>query len=514
MSEPKWTQEMFSALTLHSADIISLLDAEGRLIFSSPATLRINGFTPEELLDQDTFELIHPDDRAAVFAVFAEVLSAPGTIRTVEYRSLTKDGRWLWMEAVARNEVDNPAVRGVVANSRDISDRKRADAERHKLEQQLLQAQKLESLGVLAGGVAHDFNNLLAIILAELGQLEPRTQTEQEAVSHIDNAARRAADLATQLLTYAGRREQSVESTDLVALIRELEPLLRLSARGEATLRLELAPSTSAVRCDRGQVRQILLNLVINATEALAGPGTVTVRLGERTVEVEELARGVMPVPVSPGRAVVLEVEDTGAGMAEDTLQRIFEPFFSTRQTGRGLGLAAVTGIVRRHGAGLRVESAPGQGARFSLYFQTAPAATQPPGPGRGRFAGKVLVIDDEPMVARSVARLLTRLGFSTTTATSGEQAIELLSSTPTAWALVVCDVLMPGLSGAQTVTWLRTLRPDVPVVFVSGYVPEAGQLPGGRTAVLAKPFSDDVLIAALSTLVPEAVDFSFKTTD
>lgn len=252
------------------------------------------------------------------------MLSAPGTIRTVEYRSLTKDGRWLWMEAVARNEVDNPAVRGVVANSRDISDRKRADAERHKLEQQLLQAQKLESLGVLAGGVAHDFNNLLAIILAELGQLEPRMQTEQEAVSHIDNAARRAADLATQLLTYAGRREPVVESTELVALIRELEPLLRLSARGEATLRLELAPSTSAVRCDRGQVRQILLNLVINATEALAGPGTVTVRLGERTVEVEELARGVMPVPVSPGRAVVLEVEDTGAGMAEDTLQRIF----------------------------------------------------------------------------------------------------------------------------------------------------------------------------------------------
>ncbi len=500
MADSGWSEEKFRALTMYSGDIISLLDAQGRLLFNSPATARISGFSPEELQNQDTFELIHPDDRAEVSRIFGEVLATPGAQRTVEYRYRTKSGGWLWMEAVACNQLENPAVQGVVASSRDISERKRAEAERQRLEQHMLHVQKLESLGVMAGGVAHDFNNLLAMILGETSVLQRSLPPGfSESLATIENAAHRAADLTQQLLAYAGRRVAPHEPTNLRVLISDLAPLLRLSARGEAHLTLELADGVPPVVCDRGQVRQVLLNLVLNAAESLSHEGSVTVRLALRDVEAAELAGGPFTAGFAPGPAVVLEVADSGAGMTAETQQRIFDPFFSTKQTGRGLGLAAVLGIVRSHGAGLRLESAAGAGTSFRIYFRPSlERETPPPGRAPAKFEGAALVIDDDPLVAKTTARVLRLLGFECTVAVGGEEALARFGPQH---VVVVCDVLMPGLDGPSTVAKLRAVRP-VPVLFVSGYSPDPGLLPeDGETAFLGKPFDATTVARSLLSL-------------
>ncbi len=505
MAGAEWTQEKFQALTTYSADIISLLDGEGRLLFNSPATVRINGFTPEELKDKDTFELIHPDDRAEVRRVMGEVLSAPGSVRTVEYRYRTKDGRWLWMEAVASNQLDNPAVRGVVANSRDISERKKAESERLRMEQQLLSTQKLESLGVMAGGVAHGFNNLLALILGEASVLKQTLgPAAAESLATIESAAQRASELTQQLLAYAGRRLSLMEPTNLARLIDELAPLLRLSARGAVSLELKLDHSTPHVLCDRGQLRQVLLNLVLNATEATSGTGTVSVRLAHRDVSVEELGKCTMVSNFQPGHAVVLEVHDTGTGMSPQTLERIFDPYFTTKQSGRGLGLAAVSGVLRSHEAGLCVESKPGEGTTFRLYLRPSRTgeARLPPR-STARFTGKALVVDDDTFVGKTSARLLRTLGLECEVFSSGHDAVERFKADPAAFALVVCDVLMPNLDGPQTVSQLRALRSDVPVLYMSGFNPDPDLLAGDAlTGFLAKPFDALAVSRALSLLL------------
>ncbi len=502
-----WTEEKFRALTMHSADIISLLDGEGRLLFNSPATVRINGFTPEELQGRETFDLIHPDDRDAVARAFTSAVATPGAVITVQYRYLTKDERWLWMEAVACNQLDNPAVRGVVAISRDVSERRKAEAERLRLEQQLLQVQKLEGLGLLAGGVAHDFNNLLAIILGETSLLQRAAgDAARESLTNIEQAARQAAELTQRLLTYAGGRRAEKTPVDLVHLVKELEPLLRLSTRGVTSLEVTLPPSLPNVVADAGQLRQVLLNLVQNAAEASPAQGVVRVRLG--TVELDEAALAACPLRggLQPGPAVVLEISDQGPGIDADALARIFDPFFTTKQTGRGLGLAAVSGVVRGHDAALRVDSSRGKGSTFSIFLSPTVA------PARGaladahaRFEGRVLLIDDEPAVGRTTARVLSALGFEVEVSTGGREALARVAARPEGWTLAVCDLVMPDLDGHETTRRLQALVPELPVLQVSGYPPEGEGPRGALLGFLAKPFGTAALVEAVRQLVPRA---------
>jgi PAS domain S-box-containing protein len=502
-----WTEEKFRALTMHSADIISLLDGEGRLLFNSPATVRINGFTPEELQDRDTFELIHPEDRDAVARAFGSAVATPGAVITVEYRYLTKDGRWLWMEAVACNQLDNPAVRGVVAISRDVSERRRAEEERLRLEQQLLQVQKLEGLGLLAGGVAHDFNNLLAIILGETSLLRlTASGPVGESLANIEQAARQAAELTQRLLTYAGGRRAEKAPVDLAHLVTDLEPLLRLSARGVAGLEVTLPPELPNVVADAGQVRQVLLNLVQNAAEATPESGAVRVRLAPRELDAATLARCQVRGGVGPGHVVAIEVTDQGPGIGAETLARIFDPFFTTKQAGRGLGLAAVSGVVRGHEAALLVETAAGRGSTFTAFFAStaAPARAEASG-SSARFAGRVLLVDDEPAVGRTTARVLTALGFEVEVSTSGREAVARLAARPQGWTLSVCDLVMPEMDGHETTRRLRALAPELPVLQVSGHPPAADAPAAPSVAFLAKPYSTADLVEAVRRLVPQA---------
>ncbi|MBL8935840.1 MAG: PAS domain S-box protein [Archangium sp.] len=501
-----WSEEKFRALTLHSVDIISLLDGQGRLLFNSPATVRINGFTPEELLNRETFELIHPDDRAEVGRVFADVLATKGTVRRVEYRYLTKDGRWLWMEAVASNQLDNPAVRGVVANSRDISERKAAEAERARLEQNVQHLEKLESLGLMAGGVAHDFNNLLAVILAEVSVARADPSSTNEVLEHIEKAAQSAASLTRQLLSSAGRARTQMVATDVRALIEAAAPVLQRAVRG-VTLDWRLEANVPAVRCDPVQLNQLLMNLVINAGEASQGQGVVGVRLLTREVTADELAEGPLTTGFAPGRAVVLEVRDAGHGMTPETMRHVFDPFFSTRRQGRGLGLAVVASFVRNHGAALHVRSAPQVGSTFSLFLRpTGDAVVRPAPPAVMRFEGRALVIDDDPLVLRTTTRLLTALGFDCVGVDTGAAALARFREDVTAWTIVVSDLMMPGVDGATTVDQLRALNPKQPALFVSGYSAGHGTEPDVRTGFISKPFSANALTAELARLVPHAV--------
>ena len=503
--------ELFRALTLYSGDIISLLDAEGRLIYNSPATERINGFTARDLEGIDTFDLIHPEDRATVQAVFAEVLAQPGAVHTVRYRYATKAGGWQWMEAIASNQLDNPAVRGVVTNSRDISERVRAEEERRRLESQMLHVQKLESLGVLAGGVAHDFNNLLTVIIggAELLRGQDDLEVIRTAATQLERAARQAAELTQLLLAYAGKSSFEARPTALAELLEGGRPLLEVSvSKKDHRLTIELDRDVPLVDVDAGQIRQVILNLVQNGSEAIAGSGEVRVELAQVTIDEADLAACVVPSALGVGdRAVRLRVRDSGVGLDDATRQRIFDPFFTTKQTGRGLGLAAVLGIVRAHGVALALRSRPGEGTTFDLYFAPSRHSAGTAGERaerEWRGSGSVLVVDDDEGPGQMACALLRTIGFEATHVSGGAEALARCQGDDGAIALAVVDMIMPDIDGAATFRRLRAIRPELPILLYSGYDDDVatGCLGEPRTAFLRKPFLLEDLVAALRGLL------------
>ena len=506
-----WSEAKVSALTEHSTDIISLLDAQGRLLYNSPATERINGFKPEELVGVDTFDFIHPDDRAAVAKSFEAVLASPGSVHTVQYRYRTKAGGWLWMEAVASNQLHNPDVRGIVANTRDISERRRIDDERAKLEEQLRSARQLESLGTLAGGVAHDFNNLLSVLLGEASLLSENGAPEvREAAAHIEAAARRAADLTQLLLACAGRSRFTRAPLSLAALATEYEPVLRSSVRSGTRLTVSVDPHAPLIEAAEERLRQVLLSLVLNAADAVSAAGEVQVRVGHAVLDAPALDHCVLREGLAPGPAVFIEVSDDGHGMTAETVQRMFEPYFTTRQLGRGLGLAAVAGIVRGFRGAMSVRSTLGRGTTVTVWFASSSTALALGVPQRAEWRGQglVLVVDDEPQTARVAARLLQSLGFETVTASDGLDALERFGPALGTLRLVLLDVVMPRLDGPTTFERLRELRPDLPVVFYSGYEAGAAEkaLRAPGTAFLQKPFDRAALAACLRSILEAPV--------
>lgn len=510
-SDTRWTEETFRALTQESADIVSLLDASGRLLFNSAASSRISGFTPDELEGVDTFELIHPDDREAVRREMGALLTTPGGRITVRYRYRHKSGGWTWMEAVATNQLDNPAVRGVVADSRDISERVALEEERRRLGEQLVRGEALESLATLAGGVAHDFNNLLAVILGEteLLQVEKDEAERQCSLESIGNAARRAAELTSLLLTYAGRGRYRCESVDLASLVTRRAPELQ-RILGEC-VRLDVAVDAGVrpVEANEARLWQIMESLVANAAEAFAGPGgEVRVKVGMTYLTEQDLRDTSIETQQEPGTAVYLEVTDTACGMDATVLQKVFAPFFTTKLTGRGLGLAAVAGLVRGFRGSIRVRSEPHVGTTFTVYFRPSLELTEPQSQPLKAWRGEglALVIDDEPQVANVTARVLSAIGFDVEAVGSGAEALQLYGHRLESVRVVVLDMIMPGMDGGETFRCLRELRADLPVLFYSGFTGEVAQqelrVPGTR--FLQKPFSRELLGVTLQQLLGE----------
>jgi PAS domain S-box-containing protein len=465
-------------VTENAFDFIAEVDADGRFTYLSPSFRDIVGFDPQGYKPSDGLRLLHPDDLERVQRAYHGLLAGQPQ-QPIVFRHRHADGRYRWLETtgVARPTADGRLA--AVTITRDVTERMEAAEEARELQERLLLAQKLESLGVLAGGIAHDFNNLLVGILGNaslaLAELPPDSPL-RETLAGIETAALRAADLTNQMLAYSGKGRFVVAPLDLSELVEEMSQLLDASISKKAVLRRELSAALPPIDGDATQIRQLVMNLITNASDALGDePGTIT--LCTRLVE-EPAVGDTGPLAeqgLASGPAVLLEVSDTGCGMNTETLGRIFEPFFTTKFTGRGLGLAAALGIVRGHRGVIDVQSDPGRGTRFRVLFPAsrgcvtqpmnaaAPAALPAP-------AGAILVADDEELVRAMARRILEQAQFRVLTASDGRQAVETFRRHAHEIAAVLLDLTMPHLGGEEALRAIRAVQPDVPVVLTSGY--------------------------------------------
>jgi signal transduction histidine kinase/CheY-like chemotaxis protein len=379
--------------------------------------------------------------------------------------------------------------------------------ERARTEEKLLQKQKLESLGILAGGVAHDFNNLLTGILGNASMAQetvPEGSSTSRMLRDVVEASERAAHLTKQLLAYAGKGRFFVQRVDLSDLVREISHLIKSTIPKHVEIRLDLEERLPCIEADASQIQQLVMNLVINGAEAVAEgqPGTVLVTTRVQLVDDHYLAQIASAGEIAPGDYVALEVHDSGVGMAADTERRIVDPFFPTKFTGRGLGLAATQGIVRGHKGLLKVYTAPGKGSKFKVLFPAAdgePSKSSPPVTAKAATgSGTVLVIDDEEVVRRTAKAALERSGYDILLAEDGVEGLRLFQALASRVSLVLLDLTMPGPGGEEVLQQIRAIKPDACVVLSSGYneVEVIQRFTGmGLAGFLQKPYTAAALV-------------------
>ncbi|MBI4410486.1 MAG: PAS domain S-box protein [Gemmatimonadetes bacterium] len=496
----------FRSLIEHATDIITVLDAQGTIQYESPSIRRLLGYEPHELVGRTPFEFIHPEDVPGALTAFAEVVANPGRTLSIEIRFQHKDGSWRVLEATGSNFLEDPAVRGIVVNTRDITERREAELALSQREDQLRQAHKMEAVGRLAGGIAHDFNNLLTAVLGHtqlLLEALPRDSALRGDVEQVERAAGRAAGLTRQLLAFSRRQVLQPRVLDLNDVVAEMDRMLRRLIGEDIELVTHLEPGLGPVKADPVQIEQVILNLAVNGRDAMPQGGRL--RLATSNVEVDAATAAARAVP--PGAYVRLEVHDDGCGMDEETLAHIFEPFFTTKEQGKGtgLGLPTIYGIVQQSGGFIDVESAPALGATFRIYLPrvdhapasepadatAAPVAAPPPG------RGTVLLVEDEDAVRNLIRKILQRYGYSVIEAASGAAALRALQ-TGERIDLLITDVVMPEMSGRELVNRLAPLRPALRILYISGYAEDAvhqqGVLDPG-TSFLEKPFTPETLV-------------------
>jgi PAS domain S-box-containing protein len=477
----------FRELAENIDDVFWLADAE-HVYYVSPAFAKIWGRPVESVLGDIAkfFETIHPDDRASVRASFR-----PPERAESEYRVVRPDGelRWIRDRTFPVRDERGRFVR-IVGIATDITPRKALEAE-------LLQTQKLESLGRLAGGVAHDFNNLLTVILSQT-RLAARAfasgRTATEELGQIEEAASRAVDLTRQLLTFARRQASHPTPLDLTEVTGGIEKLLRRVIGDDVDLVVRLDPHVGIIRADRAQIEQVLLNLAVNARDAMPAGGTLT-------IETRNVVRD--GASAAPGPYVLLQVTDDGAGIAPEDVPHIFDPFFTTKAPGEGtgLGLATCYGIVQHHGGEIDVESVPGKGSSFHVYFPRIDARPESPTlpeiVSSPMLSGSetVLLVEDDALVRAAAAAALRGHGFAVVEASSGEDALGVLAREHV--DVVVSDVVMRGLGGRELADRLKVERPDLPVLLTSGYAEDIGTTP-----FLPKPYVPATLVQRVRELL------------
>ena len=457
------------------------------------------------------FDFVHPDDRNAAQEMWEKVLST-GQRQIIRMRVFRADGveRHMSSSAMLVCDANGVAVR-IVGTQVDVTDQVRSEEERARVESQMQQAQKLESLGVLAGGIAHDFNNLLVGILGNaslaLLDLEPGSEAVQ-SITAIEQSAQRAAELTRQLLAYAGKGRYVVETADATAVISEMTSLMRSAISRNASLQMDLATSLPSIDVDVNQFRQVVMNLITNASDALdSKPGLISVRTGRQEITHDDLALCAPGSDAKTGAFTYVEVHDNGTGMDDATRHRIFEPFFSTKFTGRGLGLAATMGIMRSHHGAICVYSEVGSGTSIKLLFPTSTQrshtdATSGARAEASRGGGQILVVDDEDSVRAVASALLRRRGFRTQEASDGVKALELFQANPDTFDLVLLDLTMPNMNGEETLRALRDVSPTVNVLVMSGYnEADVTRLFAGQnlSGFLQKPFRAEELYASVA---------------
>ncbi len=478
--ERRLQQERDMLLTLVNSlpDMVFVKDRQHRFILVNRSLAQMAGVAdPGDLVGKTDFDISPPEIAAQYVAADKEVMETARSKINMEERSELTPGASRWMlttKVPILNE--SGEVTGIVGVSRDITERKAFEA-------RISQAQKLESLGVLAGGIAHDFNNILTAILlnADIAQQSvPEGSPERDSLWEISRAAQRAADLSQQMLTYTGKGHIHVRPLDLGALVREMQRILHASVARNVELYYHLGEGLPPVPADPAQIRQVIMNLVINAAEAIGeARGKITITTTARECDAAFLTAVSGADQLPPGRYVCLTVADTGSGMEASTQARIFEPFFTTRFTGRGLGLPVVLGIVRSHKGAISVESAPGKGATFMLLFPASSGAALPgplpdPSPGRWSGHGTLLLVDDEESVRVVAGRMLKSMGFDVLIAADGIQALEAVRAHKGDLACVILDLTMPKMDGLTAYQRMQEIDPGLKVILSSGYGDES----------------------------------------
>jgi PAS domain S-box-containing protein len=495
-----------------------LNDANWTMTYVSEGCEAVTSYRRDELENNRAVayaDLIHPEDRDWLWAKCQKSLDARIPCQN-EYRLVDRHGRHRWVsERASGVYAEDGTLLAIDGFIQDITAARRAKTERELLDRKVQETQKLESLGVLAGGIAHDFNNLLSSILGNTGvaQLElPPGSSVQECLEHINEASLRAADLCKQMLAYSGRGHFVVQTLDLGELVEQTAQMLKISISKKAVVRFRLKQGLPPVKVDATQLRQVIMNLVINASEAIGDTsGVIGISTGLTHVDRDYLHGTLMGPDLPAGDYVFLEVSDSGCGMSAETRTRIFDPFFTTKFTGRGLGLAAVLGIVRGHQGAMMVDSAPCRGTTFKLLFPAATGARETakaPQEASPAWQGKgtVLVVDDEETMRSTIARMMPLMGFDHVLAADGREAVEIFRANPAQFTLVLLDLTMPHMDGEQTFFELRRLRPDVRVVLMSGFNAHEAlvRFKGkGLASFLQKPFT----IASLRTTIHAVLD-------
>ncbi|GLH74702.1 hypothetical protein GETHLI_32040 [Geothrix limicola] len=493
-------QARFEALVRHSSDPILVTDAQGRIVFSDPAALRATGLTTGTLEGRDLLSLLHPDDLQLGSDFLQVLIQAPESPHVQSVRVGSPGGPWRLLEISGSNLLADPAVRGLVLNARDIT-------ERHRLQDQLREAQKMEAVGRLAGGVAHDFNNLLGAIMGNLGLAEtalPENHPVQKDLARIQGAATRGAALTGRLLAFCRREAPESKVVDPAALLRGVAPLL-LGLIGERIqLQLHIAPDAGAITVDPNDLEQALLNLAANARDAMPEGGFLTVSLRRSTAED---ASASSHLSTAASDRVTIEVTDTGQGMDEFTQAHLFEPFFTTKGPGRGtgLGLASVYGMVKAAHGGIDILSSPGQGTTIRLQFPRTQGQPEPQEtsarPARVPGTETVLLVEDEPAVRETTQRILEAHGYTVLVASDARDARQQIQVHPGHIHLLLTDVIMPGESGPALAADLVRAHPDLRVLYISGYTAdELGPhgLARPDAPLLRKPFTIEQLTERL----------------
>ncbi|GEM_PF-384853 len=503
-------EERFRSLVQHASDAILIVDAAGIIRFASPAAQRVLAPTVAGLEGSALLALVDTPDELVLATLLADARRAPRISAGATWRVRDQDGTIRYLETTATDLSNDPAVGGLVLTARDVT-------ERHDLQERLGHAQRLEAVGQLAGGVAHDFNNILTAISgnAELALAElPGGTPAAESVAEIRAAVRRATELTRQLLAFSRKQVLRPQIVGINSVVAGCERMLTRLIGDDVRLDVSLSPNVPLIVADPGQLEQALVNLVVNARDAMPEGGRVRIETAQ--VIVDALEARAWP-GFSPGRYVRIAVHDTGTGMDDATRTRVFEPFFTTKPPGRGtgLGLSTVYGIVKQSGGYVYVASAPGHGSTFTMFFPVAPAAytagTVPGGEretplpvlgrertpmlasidGAGHSGATVLIVEDEPAVRAAMAQALARRGFNVLQAADGADGVEVGARHAGPIDLVITDVVMPYLTGPAMLDRLRRGRPGLRALFVSGYA--APQLRGplaAATTFLEKPFT------------------------
>ncbi len=512
------SEDLYRIVTDVSRDMIIEVNSAGEIIFASASIESLTGYTDEDLIGKryvTFYEFIHPDDREHILTYFENKTGEPGDIiHYPPYRFQHKNGSWIWFSTIGTwYEMASGEFR-MIEVSRDISQEVQREEERLELARKMQEAQRLESLGVMAGGITHDFNNLLTPILgdAQLALLDlPPDSPVRPRIEQIYQAAKRAAALTRQMLAYLGQDPILVEPVSVSRLVKEMGQLFEGAVSGKAALVYDLSDDLPSVEADVTQLSQVVMNLITNATEAVReGAGRITLRTG--VVEAEKLDRSFVVGDFEPKarKYVFFEVIDDGCGMDAETQSKIFDPFFTTKFTGRGLGLAAVLGIVRSHDGMIEIDSEPGRGTRFCVLFPAAKRVAAAPEPRvtrveEWRSSGMVLVVDDDEGVRDLLDATLRRAGLTVLLASGGREAVDLFRRHADEIRAVVLDRTMPDIGGEDAFDEIRRIRPDARIMLISGYSEERAAwhfIDKGLDAFLHKPFEPATLLQKIRRII------------